>query len=120
MNEAEVLWVLRVHWVLPGPSGRRVDLASSSGLNCGVMMVLRDHHRVHAGPVHGSAVLEGGGGLDVLVVVSWLASRGHEAVLRLVMIVTCDLVKSVRVGRGSLRGRHWPIHGDTKTITITT
>lgn len=32
MNEAEVLRVLRVHWVLPGPSGRRVDLASSSVL----------------------------------------------------------------------------------------
>ena len=49
----------------------------------------------------------------MLVVVSWLAGAGHEAVLRLVMIVTRDLVKSVRVGRGGLRGRHWPIHGDT-------
>ena len=56
----------------------------------------------------------------MLVVVSWLAGAGHEAVLRLVMIVTRDLVKSVRVGRGGLRGRHWPIHGDTKTITTTT
>lgn len=32
MNEAEVLRVLRVHWVLPEPGGRRVDLASSSVL----------------------------------------------------------------------------------------
>ena len=99
-----------------------VDLTSSGGLDS-VMMVLRYHHRVHARPVHAGAVLEGGSGLQMLlvVVVSWLTSRaGHEAVLRLVMIVTRNLVKSVRVGRGGLRSRHWPVHGDTKNITITT
>ena len=99
-----------------------VDLTSGGSLDS-VMMVLRDHHRVHTRPVHAGAVLEGGSRLQMLlvVVVSWLASgTGHEAVLRLVMIVTRDLVKSVRVGRGGLGSRHWPVHGDTKTITITT
>lgn len=107
----------------PGPMmDQGVDLTSGGGLDS-VMVVLRDHHRVHARPVHAGPVLEGGGRLQMLlvVVVSWLASgAGHEAVLRLVMIVTRDLVKSVRVGRGGLRSRHWPVHGDTKTITVTT
>ena len=96
-----------------------VYLASSGGLDSCVMVVLGDHHRVHARPVHPGSVLEGGA-LDVLVVVTWLAGAGHEAVLRLVMVVTRDLVKSVRVGWGGLGSRHRPVHGDTKTITITT
>ena len=111
-------------WLTRAPGAmmdQGVDLTGSGGLDCCVMVVLGDHHRVHTRPVHPGSVLEGGaGGLDVLVVVTWLAGAGHEAVLRLVMVVTRDLVKSVRVGRGGLWSRHWPVHGDTKTITITT
>ena len=100
-----------------------VDLASGGGLDC-VMVVLGEHHSLHARPVHPGSVLEGGGGLDVLggvVVVGGLGgvrgTAGYElTVLRLVMVVSRDLVKSVRVRRG---GGGRPVHSDSKTITTT-
>ena len=49
---------VRLAWPPGTMMDQSVDLASSRGLHRGVVMVLRDHHRVHAGPVHGSAVLE--------------------------------------------------------------